>query len=125
MRSSECVTPETFCQAYNHFSSIIIGKVIRVRDYKIFREYEILISSTIKGSSRKIITIVSNKNGECSKGPELIYQQSYLLYIYSVQKLNVVRNEKFGAKLLAESKQDLTELNKLKLIPPSKRKSCK
>jgi hypothetical protein len=125
VRSSECVTPETICQAYNRFSLIFTGTVIKVNDYKTFKEYEVLIRSTIKGSRQKIMTIVSYKKGEvCSKGPELILQQSYLLYVHSVQNLNVVRDEKFGAKLLAESNQDLIELNKLKLMSPSKRKSC-
>ncbi len=124
VRSSTCVQSETFCQAYDYFPLIITGKVIRVRDYKIFREYDIEVNSIIKGTSLKVITVQSYKDGICSKGPELVYQQIYLLYIHTIKNRNFVKYEKFSPKLLSESNQDLIELNKIKLMSVTKRKSC-
>ena len=128
VKARTCYVPHNYCEAYEFFPTIQIGKLVKVKEYKIFREYTFTVISTIKGYRTKTSKAISYKEGNCIQGPLLKEGEVYLLY-YSgdtrKEKLYPLLDGEFGAKEISQANRDISELKKIATLSYAKRQKCR
>ena len=132
-KTRTCITPQNLCEAYEFYERIHIGKVIRVKEYKVFREYTLRVISTLKGKKDKTIKAISYKRNsdewtDCKVGSELKQNETYLLYLSVEAKkgnLNTLYAGKFNPRVIGEATQEIKELKKIALLNNKEREKCR
>ena len=117
INAEDCSFPDNFCEAYNRSDEVFSGLLILKQEQKDYWVYTFKVITAYKGVSPKNVIVMSYKGKAsiCNRGPDLIANQSYLVYVakFSTEKRFIYLDGGKFIKPISEAIKEIGFFNKL------------